>query len=91
MQHDHGSVSTYTNYKCRCDLCRVAHSTYIGMLRERRYATRILVAGRLVAPAYVAHGTSNAYLNWGCRCWPCTDAHSDTMRSRRRARRGGQQ
>lgn len=32
----HGSTSTYSNYMCRCDLCRAAQAAYMRDLRRRR-------------------------------------------------------
>jgi hypothetical protein len=42
--------------------------------RQRRYAERVLIDGRLVYPG-ANHGTNSAYHSWGCRCIPCCDAH----------------
>jgi hypothetical protein len=32
----HGSRNTYTNWKCRCDLCREANTRYVRERREER-------------------------------------------------------
>jgi len=42
-------------------------------LRQRRYAARVLIDGRLVSP-HGRHGTDATYTNYGCRCVPCTEA-----------------
>lgn len=36
---DHGSVSTYTNYRCRCEECVAAHNQYQNewSLRNREH------------------------------------------------------
>ena len=31
----HGTANAYTNYGCRCDLCRVEHSLYRRLRRAR--------------------------------------------------------
>lgn len=41
---DHGSVSMYTNYKCRCELCRAAWAEYSrdylkSYRSKKKYAT----------------------------------------------------
>lgn len=35
----HGTESAYTNYKCRCDLCRAAGSRHNRRTRENRLAS----------------------------------------------------
>ncbi len=40
-QPEHGTVSTYTNWKCRCEACRAANAKYV---RERREVRRVLLA-----------------------------------------------
>lgn len=81
----HGA-SRYSNYKCRCQECREAWSSYIQKRREQRVA--YVRANGL--PDSVAHGAS-AYGNWGCRCVVCTKAHSAkrVADARARRRRGG--
>lgn len=32
----HGKASTYSNWQCRCDLCRSAQAAYMRDLRRRR-------------------------------------------------------
>lgn len=45
--------------------------------RQERYARRVLVGGRLVAPVRPEqHGRKNTYSYHGCRCAPCTEATS---------------
>lgn len=60
--HDHGRVSTYTNYGCRCAACRAANAaTNAAQRAERR---------KYPVPASVAHNR-NTYVNYGCRCDVC--------------------
>jgi hypothetical protein len=61
----HGTLSRYTNDRCRCVACREAASEYNRIARLRRFAEG--------PPAY-AHGTDNGYTNYGCRGPYCTEA-----------------
>jgi len=61
----HGSTSTYTNHKCRCDECHAAWAAYCRGAKERRRDA--------LATSAVPHGKASTYGNWGCRCRPCTD------------------
>lgn len=81
MEH---SSSTYYNLGCRCDLCRAAATVFQRKQRERRYAERELINGRMVATKSRRHGKASIYRNWGCQCPPCTSAHTVNVRERRR-------
>jgi len=78
---DHGSESTYNNWKCRCDACRAANTRYLA----RRKAER--VARLAVDPSLAEHGRASTYNNWGCRCEPCTTAWAIDSRERYRRKR----
>lgn len=52
--------------------------------RQRYYAERVLIDGRLVSPRG-RHGVDSTYMNYGCRCEPCTIAMR-AYNHRRRAR-----
>ena len=79
---DHGSASTYRNYKCRCRRCRAAHADYCHAAQERRHAR---MAAGLANPE---HGTPSTYSNWSCRCPECTRAWRDYYRELKASRRG---
>jgi len=66
---EHGTISRYTNDKCRCDDCRAAHRRYSAKRRAQR---RELLQDD---PTLVEHGRLSTYLNWGCRCTECTEAN----------------
>lgn len=80
----HGKYSTYTNQRCRCDECREAARVRMGSYRKARFATRVMVNGRLVAPGLPkeSHGKEGTYTNHGCRCQPCTTAQREAARAR---------
>lgn len=64
----HGTVGGYTNWKCRCEPCSVAHSRKLKAGKADRKA-------RLDAdPTVVEHGRVATYSGWGCRCEPCRTA-----------------
>lgn len=63
-----GASNGYSNYGCRCPLCKKAHKDYCERKRRDRIA-------RGLAPDDPRHGTYTAYFNWGCRCEKCYLAH----------------
>lgn len=69
----HGSVNHY-NAGCRCQECTEANRAYHHNRSWERYADRVLIGDRLIAPAG-EHGNANTYKNRGCRCRECTEAH----------------
>ena len=72
----HGSVSTYINWGCRCDECKAAHSANLARQREARFA-------RMKAdPTIRPHGTMATYSGWGCRCEACVAAATTYKRLR---------
>lgn len=81
----HGKYSTYTNQRCRCDECREAARVRMGSYRKARFATRVMVNGRLVAPGLPkgSHGKEGTYTNHGCRCPRCTEAWAEASLARR--------
>jgi hypothetical protein len=84
----HGA-SGYDNYCCRCATCRAGHAAKVREQRTERFALRVRVGDRLVAPLPASrHGSQYTYSNWGCRCERCTAANRARQRSlaaRRRA------
>ena len=66
------NVSTYSNYGCRCNLCRAANT-------EAKRAWR----AKNGDPPPTAHGV-NGYTNYGCRCHTCRRDHSTAAALRRR-------
>ena len=62
----HGKASTYTNYGCRCELCKEA----IRLTAKKRRASR----GATLAGDDPRHGTLTGYNSWGCRCERCREA-----------------
>lgn len=70
----HGTATSYTYRRCRCDPCRNAH---------RIAATRTRLATAVLEPADPRHGTVNGYTNYGCRCDPCKTAQLDQQRAYR--------
>jgi hypothetical protein len=71
----HGSYSTYTNGKCRCDECRRANAGY----QRRARAARTARAASVKLP----HGAYSTYVNWGCRCDECKAANARRSRQQR--------
>lgn len=65
----HGTISSYTNGRCRCDDCRRAMRTYTAARRARfkNDPSRI--------PSW-AHGTEGGYVNYSCRCDRCRAEHT---------------
>ena len=62
--HAHGN-NGYSNYGCRCAICREARRVYQGRYRDRLAA---------IDPIAIPHGTTNAYDNFRCRCEECCEA-----------------
>lgn len=71
----HGT-NGYTNYGCRCSVCRTAWAEAQRELRLRR------------DPSTRPHGIESTYLNCRCRCDECKAEHArrEGERRRRRAR-----
>lgn len=83
----HGTSGHYTRQRCRCAECTDGVRHDVAGCRARRYAKRVLIDGRLVAPGPVEHGVSTTYTNHGCRCPECTAASTEATRQWRAARR----
>jgi len=62
----------YTNYGCRCRICRDANADY--SLSQREVRRRRLETTPTLRP----HGALSTYLNWGCRCQECRAARART-------------
>lgn len=62
----HGTLSGYTNHKCRCDDCRHAMATYNRELRRSK---------GIQPPKRAQHGSPSKY-RAGCRCEECVAAKS---------------
>jgi hypothetical protein len=73
---NHGRISTYANYGCRCNLCREACTAWTRANRlKRKKLLKRGPDGRMVTRAKnVTHGNPSTYLNWFCRCPDCTKA-----------------
>ena len=71
----HG-VSAYSNYKCRCDVCRSAWKEYMQKRRAARKDKRVEIDGKMVAAHLPdeSHGKESTYTNHSCRCEECTEA-----------------
>jgi hypothetical protein len=76
----HGT-NGYTNYKCRCEVCKTAASKREAGVRARR------IARAKEHPEIIPHGTANGYHNYGCRCVPCTGAHAAAKQKEKAARK----
>jgi hypothetical protein len=72
MAYTHGA-SGYTNYKCRCETCTIAHSAACARMKAARAP---------LAPDDPRHGSTNGYGNWGCRCDQCRAAKVTAARRR---------
>lgn len=76
MTRTHGA-STYRRDKgrnCRCDVCRQASTLRARTEKAQRFASRVLIAGRLIALNASVHN-ANTYSNWGCRCVVCSEGN----------------
>jgi hypothetical protein len=65
---DHGDYSTYVNYHCRCEACKLANRDTMRKQRERRASRGV--------PISTPHGRESTYSNWCCRCGACRQAHT---------------
>jgi hypothetical protein len=75
MPPSHGATR-YTDYGCRCDVCRAAHAERHRRLRAQR------AAGRPDENPALEHGTRSTYVNHGCRCEQCVEAQREGNRRR---------
>lgn len=86
----HGTPTRY-NAGCRCLACRERHATRTRAseaskrYRQRKYAQRTVVNGRMVHPnpGEGGHGSLTAYTSYGCRCEACsTSMRNHQLRTR---------
>lgn len=61
----HG-LNGYSNYRCRCEICRKSNADYQRAWRRRDREI----------PEHV-HGTQSGYTNYMCRCRRCRKAHAE--------------
>jgi hypothetical protein len=77
----HGA-SAYRNWGCRCETCKRSNSHRIATSKQRNFAARIMIGGRLVAPRSThGHGHVDTYARFGCRCGPCAQVKAEAKRS----------
>lgn len=69
------NAATYSNYGCRCDVCRKSESERRARLKAKRI-TRTAIPPEL-------HGRYTTYNNWLCRCELCRQAWADYRRQGR--------
>ena len=70
----HGTITTYRSWGCRCKPCVGANTLAMAHARKR-------MRERLAEdPTVAVHGLNSTYVNWGCRCRPCKDAHAEAGR-----------
>jgi hypothetical protein len=77
----HG-YSGYTNYRCRCNICRQANTDRQYESREYWRASRdqIRATGFEHEVTNISHGISG-YTNYSCRCKVCVEANRARARS----------
>lgn len=68
----HGTYNGYSNYGCKCELCRAAGAEW----RRQRYVKKAR------APRVPQHGTTSEYGNHGCRCDLCRAAKAEASHAR---------
>lgn len=71
--HGSATASTYSNWGCRCDLCRAAWAAYVAKRKAVRVAE--FAAGQISVP----HGLASTYGNYNCRCEPCRRAYDGPL------------
>ena len=98
-RHDvrHGTTSEYSNYGCRCDDCKRAHSEYMRNSREipcidcgspcwrakgRPGRCEPCSVRARTQPIGQLHGTTTGY-GRGCRCSDCRRAANEARRANR--------
>lgn len=63
---EHGTLSGYQHYKCRCNACKTAKKTYEKNLKKNGQKLPF------VGPIKPKHGTFKAYSYEKCRCEICS-------------------
>lgn len=93
VEADTHGLSTYSNYGCRCEVCRSAWAGYISDRRKQRRAQRVEIGGRMTATQIPPekHGTEAVYSNYSCRCEACTEAQRTGQARRKKARQDKQE
>jgi len=75
MAFKHG-VNGYTNFRCRCEVCRFAWNLEYKRKERNRKA-------RGLPDSDPRHGKYTTYRNWCCRCRRCCDAWAKYNRDRK--------
>ena len=84
----HGTIHSYRNLRCPCDVCHEANRQASAKWRSSNYAKRVLIDDRWVYPAPPErHGRASFYRNYGCRCVPCTEGNTRAYSATRQRRR----
>ena len=76
----HGTPSSYSNHKCRCDECREAWNVACARKKRERVG--------MIMPTDMEHGRESGYQR-GCRCEKCKRAHADYRIERDYNRKSG--
>jgi len=66
----HGTLSAYTNHRCRCRPCRDANRDHYRKKRAQNGTAAIH------GPRLPRHGERTEYIKHGCRCQPCRNAEA---------------
>lgn len=78
----HGTYSTYTNKKCRCEECKVAARDYQRARTAQKNGDPEYIPKKRGPKVKEEHGMSG-YSNRGCRCEICKQAIRDYRDSRK--------
>lgn len=78
----HGSYSTYTNKKCRCDECSAAMRDYQRSRLAKARGEEEFVPRKRGPKIKNQHGYSG-YMNRSCRCDICKEAASEYLKARK--------
>ena len=77
---DHGTLSRYQHWSCKCKPCTETGQAYAKNQRHNR-------RNRVDALPADQHGKRSTYDNWGCRCPDCTAVNAEYHKNRRRQQR----
>ena len=70
----HGTNNGYNHHRCRCGLCKTAHTLY-NRKYNKTYAGQAGTAAGCNRSSEIRHGTNNGYNHHRCRCDLCKKAH----------------